>query len=137
MVGAYVRTLIVEPIEDPVPAPELEPERGGHPMPDADEPPMTHAAERWRKLTAEAFAREGHRCQLALDRCIGSVSTVVVVREPGERLEPATLEQLVSACRACSERRHPEPTAEQLLAEELEGVADESLILHVDRPGDS
>ena len=55
-------------------------------------------------------------------------TTVVAVGEPGT---PVTLDRLRAACPSCVRRLHPEPTAEQLLAEELEQVADEPMLLHV------
>lgn len=81
--------------------------------------------ERWLALQAEALARDGHRCQLALDGCTGTASMVVVERS--SRPEPLTLDRLTSACPACHDQRHPEPTPEQQLAEQLEDVADETV----------
>ena len=79
----------------------------------------------WLALQAVALARDGHRCQLALDGCTGTASMVVVERS--SRPEPLTLDRLTSACPACHDQRHPEPTPEQQLAEQLEDVADETV----------
>jgi hypothetical protein len=34
----------------------------------------TRAAHRWRKLIAEALARDDHRCKLGLSGCAGTAS---------------------------------------------------------------
>ena len=76
---------------------------------------MTRAQERWNKLTDQALDRDSHRCQLGLSGRTGEATAVVV--EPSERLAPARLDQLLSACPACIQRRHPKLTAEERLVE--------------------
>jgi hypothetical protein len=88
---------------------------------------MTRAAERWIKLVADALKRDGHRCRVRYAGCTEIANMIMVMRrlepprpdalesDPGH---PVRLEELVSACPNCFQRR--QPTAEQQVAEQLE-----------------